>query len=122
MSSGADEVEVVEHAQKLREALRRVQAAAGARDRALRVEQLIIQPKLIAEALRNREWELLAEVADTIKAGIPADLAQTDPARFQLWMKGLTYCYLIGWHRLNSRVLRELSLRDAAASATPVEP
>jgi hypothetical protein len=69
---------------------------------------MIFQPKLIAKALRNHQWEDLAHLAETLQAGIPADIAQTDPARFQMWMKGLTYCYLIGWNRLNANVLRSM--------------
>ncbi len=82
---------------------------------------MIFQPKLIAQALRNHQWEDLAVLAETLQAGIPTDIAQTDPARFQMWMKGLTYCYLIGWHRLNADVLRSMG-RDTPHPSTESLP
>lgn len=69
---------------------------------------MILHPELIPEALKAKEWKILAELARTLQEGIPKDLAQSDPTRFRAWMKGLTYCYLIGWHHLNEEVLEEL--------------
>lgn len=74
---------------------------------------MILNPSLIPQALRKRQWAQLADLAQVLQAGIPADLAQTDPTRFQMWMRGLTYCYLIGWHRLNSSALRSLQKKEA---------
>lgn len=73
---------------------------------------MLTNPNLIADAIKAKQWGDLAELADVIQAGIPKDMAQTDPSRFRAWMDGLTRCHLAGWGRLNPETLRKLAKKN----------
>lgn len=81
----------------------------SSRQVSLRLEDLVTKPYKIAEALKNREWDTLLQVSEFLNSCPPRDLAQTDPARFRKLMRGITECYILGWHRLNKANLKKLS-------------
>jgi hypothetical protein len=78
------------------------------REISLAVEELICNPHKIAVYLKNKEWEILYQVVNTLNSKLPKDLPQTDPARFRKFMRGITECYILGWHRLNTANLNKL--------------
>ena len=51
----------------------------------------------IASVVRNRDWELLAEIAKIVKAEVPLELAATDPAAFAAMRAAITDFHLAGW-------------------------
>jgi hypothetical protein len=79
------------------------------REMSIEVEELICNPHQIAVSLKNKEWETLYQVAELLNSCPPKDLPQTDPARFRKLMRGITECYILGWHRLNKSNLKKLA-------------
>ena len=51
----------------------------------------------IATVAKERDWELLEEVARLAQADAPTELAVTDPALFKAWRDAVTRFHKAGW-------------------------
>jgi hypothetical protein len=86
--------------------------AISNRELSLLVEDLVSNPHKIAIALKEKNWGLLLEVSKFIE-NFPhnpqySPLAQTDPARFRKIMRGITECYILGWHKINRPKIKKI--------------
>jgi len=74
----------------------------------------------VAKVVKERDWELLEEVARLAEADAPPDLAATDPALFQAWREAVTRFHKAGWtHMTPTRVaaIRRETMQEKAAPA-----
>jgi hypothetical protein len=73
---------------------------------------------LVAKVVRERDWDLLEEVARLALADAPPELAATDPALFQVWREAVTRFHKAGWTSMTpervAKVKRELMQAEAA--------
>lgn len=51
----------------------------------------------IAKVAKERDWELLEEVARLAQTDAPTELAVTDPALFAAWREAVTRFHKAGW-------------------------
>ena len=68
----------------------------------------------IAAAVRERDWELLREVARLAQMDAPDDLAMTDPALFQSWRAAVTRFHLSGWSNMTPERIDQVSANEEA--------
>ncbi len=88
--------------------------------RALHVEALdILLRGRVAKVVKERDWELLEEVARLAQADAPPDLAATDPALFQAWRDAVTRFHKAGWTRMTPERVAEISRDMATRVAQP---
>lgn len=72
----------------------------------------------IATIVKDRDWELLEEVARLAESDAPADLAVTDPALFTAWRDAVTRFHKAGWTAMTAgrvAAIRRLPVEDAMA-------
>ncbi|MBP0439134.1 hypothetical protein [Tianweitania sediminis] len=74
----------------------------------------------MSSLVKERRWELLAEVARLASEDAPTDLAVTDPALFKSWREAVTRYHLRGWTRMTPERVRRLVERSGAPAAVPV--
>jgi hypothetical protein len=92
--------------------------------RALYTEALdILLRGRVAKVVKDRDWELLEEVARLAEADAPQDLAATDPALFQAWREAVTRFHKAGWTNMTpervAKVRRETTQAEAAQTDAP---
>lgn len=70
----------------------------------------------MAKLARNRDYELLEEVARLARNDAPTELAATDPALYASWRAAVTRYHLAGWtHMTPERVAEVARAEDRRA-------
>jgi hypothetical protein len=71
----------------------------------------------IAETVKERDWDLLEEIARLAHGDAPPELAATDPALFQAWRDAVTRFHKRGWtHMTPERVATVQRSTESRAS------
>ena len=70
----------------------------------------------MAFVARERDWELLREVARLADEDAPRVMAVTDPALFQSWRAAVTRYHLAGWGSMTPERVDEVQRRAAAVA------
>jgi hypothetical protein len=75
----------------------------------------------VAKVVKERDWELLEEVAQLAQSDAPSDLAVTDPALFQAWRDAVTRFHKAGWTNMTpervASVRRDMEDRSKAPAS-----
>lgn len=75
----------------------------------------------VAKAVKERDWELLEEIARLAHEDAPPELAWTDPALFKAWREAVTRFHNAGWTHMTpervTTVRRETEKLARAAQA-----
>lgn len=78
--------------------------------RSLRVEAInILINRKVAFVAKERDWELLEEVARIAQDDAPVDLAATDPSLFIALRNAITSYHLAGWTNMTPARVRAVS-------------
>jgi len=77
---------------------------------------VLLRSKMAAVA-RNRDWELLREVARLADEDAPRVMAVTDPALFQSWRAAVTRFHLAGWGSMTPDRVDKVQRRAAPVTA-----
>jgi hypothetical protein len=77
----------------------------------------------IAKVIKDRDWELLEEIARLAQADASPDLAATDPALFKAWRDAVTRFHKAGWSHMTpervAKIRRETAAGIAQAGRAP---
>ncbi|HEX8166711.1 MAG TPA: hypothetical protein VF601_13100 [Beijerinckiaceae bacterium] len=73
----------------------------------------------IAKVVRDRDWDLLEEVARLAQGDAPPDLAATDPALFQAWREAVTRFHKAGWTNMTPERVADVRRDAVRAEAAP---
>lgn len=71
----------------------------------------------MSTVVKQRDWELLGEVARLASQDAPADLAVTDPALFQSWRAAVTRYHLRGWTKMTPERVISFQNRQMSSAA-----
>jgi uncharacterized protein with gpF-like domain len=71
----------------------------------------------VAKVVKERDWDLLEEVARLAHADAPPDLAATDPALFQAWRDAVTRFHKAGWTNMTPDRVAQVRHETAQAEA-----
>ena len=71
----------------------------------------------MAAVARNRDWELLREVARLADEDAPRIMAVTDPALFQSWRAAATRFHVAGWGSMTPDRVDKVQRRAALVTA-----
>ena len=77
---------------------------------------VLLRSKMAAVA-RNRDWELLREVARLADEDAPRVMAVTDPALFQSWRAAVTRFHVAGWRSMTPDRVDKVQRRAAPVTA-----
>jgi hypothetical protein len=77
---------------------------------------VLLRSKMAAVA-RNRDWELLREVARLADEDAPKVMAVTDPALFQSWRAAVTRFHIAGWGSMTPHRVDDVQRRAAPVAA-----
>lgn len=72
----------------------------------------------IAKVVKERDWELLKEVARLAQADAPVDLAATDPALFRTWRDAVTRYHKAGWTAMTPERVTAVWLEESPKKET----
>lgn len=86
-----------------------LQRIMGARSRHLALQRLLLKRGAVAEAVCQRRFALLADLADYVRGGIDPQIAHTDPALFRALKAAETRYHLSGYYLLDPAALRRLA-------------
>lgn len=84
---------------------------AGARQRELVTLDMVKHPRKAAVALRERRYDIVADLVEYIQHDVPRSLAQTDIALFRTLRRGVSELMVMGFGKLNASDLRNLATR-----------
>lgn len=86
--------------------------------RARHVEALdVLLRGRVAKVAKERDWELLEEVARLAQTDAPTELAVTDPALFAAWRDAVTRFHKAGWTAMTPE--RVAAVRREEENRTP---
>lgn len=91
--------------------------------RDMRVEAIdgLIRNRIVAVA-KQRDWELLEEIARVAEADAPVDLAATDPTIYVALRNAITRFHLVGWTLMTPERVRLVASRYRAAHGPGDQP
>lgn len=89
-----------------------------AREEELTVRNLLENPELLGEYLKEKRWAEVAALVRYARSDVPSELAATDPALYRTLREGVTRFFLRGGGALNLARLEKLAERTRSASAT----
>ena len=87
----------------------------SARDRHVEALDALLKGRM-ATLVRERDWDLLAEVARLAEQDAPTDLSVTDPALFKAWRDAVTRYHRAGWTNMTPDRVREVTGADPSGS------
>lgn len=91
------------------------------RDMTVEAIDALIRNRIVAVA-KQRDWELLEEIARIAEADAPVDLAATDPTMYITLRNAITQFHLVGWTLMTPERVRLVAGRYRAAHGPGGQP